>query len=347
MPMPSGTASDDPARAAAYEIGKRQIVAALGNQNPVAAVGAVPPSTAAMAAPPPPVPPSLPPGAAPTLPGAVVPRSEPTVPANMVPYIRGLMNLNTFTRGQTELDRYSKPNEYDYKPLEDGSFLAFNKNNPNDRHHIPGNSQALIDFHAQKQGRAAAAEQAVKLSPEAIRARAEEAGLTERAQGEAKKAVAKPDLDKIRQEAGKVVVDDIDRVLKLSRGQTWNDPVTGLTGQLASNVPGTKAHNAAKLIDTIKANSAFDALQQMRQASPTGAALGAVTDKEIYKLEVARGNLEQSQETEQFEDNLKRYKNIFMDIIHGEGKGPAREKLDYKSRGIKGTTTSGVKWSVE
>ena len=70
----------------------------------------------------------------------------------------------------------------------------------------------------------------------------------------------------------------------------------------------------------------------MRQASPTGAALGSVTERELSLLQATTGNLEQSQTAAQFKDNLRRLKNVHLDIIHGEGNGPPREKLTFKEK---------------
>ena len=66
----------------------------------------------------------------------------------------------------------------------------------------------------------------------------------------------------------------------------------------------------------------------MRAASPTGGALGNVSDQEGARLASAYGNLEQSQSQAQFERNLKRVKNIYLDIVHGPGNGPPRETID-------------------
>ncbi len=70
----------------------------------------------------------------------------------------------------------------------------------------------------------------------------------------------------------------------------------------------------------------------MRSASPTGAALGSVTERELALLQSTIGNLEQSQDDVQLKDNLRRVKNTYLDIIHGEGKGPEREKLTFQEK---------------
>lgn len=118
-----------------------------------------------------------------------------------------------------------------------------------------------------------------------------------------------------------ILTEDVDRALEIVK--TAKIPVTGF-GALASAVPGTPAHNLSKLVDTIKANVGFDRLQQMRNASPTGGALGQVSEFENRLLQATIGNLEQSQSEEQYVYNLKRVKDTYLDVVHGPGNRPAK-----------------------
>ncbi|MBF9234684.1 glycoside hydrolase family 73 protein [Microvirga alba] len=120
-------------------------------------------------------------------------------------------------------------------------------------------------------------------------------------------------------QAADIVVQDIDRIFELAKQSRL--PVTGGAGQAMSYLAGTNAHDISNLVTTIKANATFDRLQQMRKASPTGGALGAVSDNENKLLGSAIGSLEQSQSHDQFIRNLTRVKKIYTDIIHGPGAG--------------------------
>src|SRR5690606_3574220 len=82
------------------------------------------------------------------------------------------------------------------------------------------------------------------------------------------------------------------------------------------------ARNLDALLTTVKANVGFDRLQAMREASPTGGALGAVSDFENRQLQATLGNLEQSQTPDQLKYNLQRFKDTYLDIIHGPGNRP-------------------------
>lgn len=114
---------------------------------------------------------------------------------------------------------------------------------------------------------------------------------------------------------GSVVMEDIDRATALIENATL--PTTGAIGDLLAGLGGTAARDVRGLIDTVKANAGFDRLQQMREASPTGGALGQVTEREIAFLQAAIGNLEQSQSKEQLVYNLKRVRRIYDEIING------------------------------
>jgi len=91
------------------------------------------------------------------------------------------------------------------------------------------------------------------------------------------------------------------------QGSSWwpfND-VTGPVGAALSYVAGTPAHNVAMQIDTIEAAIGFDRLQAMRDASPTGGALGQVSEMELTLLKSSLGSLRQSQTQDEFMRNLR------------------------------------------
>jgi len=68
----------------------------------------------------------------------------------------------------------------------------------------------------------------------------------------------------------------------------------------------TPAGQMESLLETIRANVGFDKLQAMREASPTGGALGAVTEKELAFLQAVFGSLRQDISPENVTRNLTR-----------------------------------------
>lgn len=116
-----------------------------------------------------------------------------------------------------------------------------------------------------------------------------------------------------------IVTEDVDRILKII--ETSDVPVTGF-GSLLNFVPQTKAKDVASMLDTVKAITGFDQLNQMRANSPTGGALGQVSELENKLLQSALGSLDQAQSKEQFVFNLNRVKEAYLNAVHGTGNRP-------------------------
>ena len=77
----------------------------------------------------------------------------------------------------------------------------------------------------------------------------------------------------------------------------------GWTG-LLSALPETDAGVLARYLETIKANVGFRALQEMRDNSPTGGALGNVSELELKQLNAVKGSLEIRTTAEQLLETL-------------------------------------------
>lgn len=91
----------------------------------------------------------------------------------------------------------------------------------------------------------------------------------------------------------------VDEALGMTSGWT-----TGIMSNL-NGVPGTPQHALAMQVMKIEANLGFDKLQAMRDASPTGGALGQVSEMELNLLKAAVANLKQSNTEEEFRRNLE------------------------------------------
>ena len=90
-----------------------------------------------------------------------------------------------------------------------------------------------------------------------------------------------------------------------------NQKTSGMQGTIMSNIPGSEALNVKESLDTINANLGFDRLQQMREASPTGGALGQVAVMELKRLERAKRSLAQAQSDVQLIKNLNEIKDAY------------------------------------
>lgn len=193
---------------------------------------------------------------------------------------------------------------------------------------------------AEKAAAEAAARRRVELStlPAELQMRTgaavQQAGDIERAKTQAEREAGEPARqEKVRQALAKsenitrTIDDAIGRVGRLT---------TGFVGSMLDTVPGTPANDLRVTIDTIKANLAFDALQAMREASPTGGALGAVSERELGLLESAVASLDQSQTPEQMRDALQRVKQHYNNWRH------AVQQADMQARSQVGSRSPAV-----
>jgi hypothetical protein len=96
--------------------------------------------------------------------------------------------------------------------------------------------------------------------------------------------------------------------LALTANQVLNHPglpnITGIPGAFP-NIPGGKAADAEAQLNVLKSQVAFGVLQDMRNNSKTGGALGNVSDAEGKRLEANLAALEKAQSFDQFQSSLK------------------------------------------
>ena len=79
---------------------------------------------------------------------------------------------------------------------------------------------------------------------------------------------------------------------------------TAGAGSYLEGIRGTPAKNLSARLETVKANIGFDKLNEMRQTSPTGGALGQVTERELNFLQSVRGSLDSGQSPQQLRETL-------------------------------------------
>ena len=99
-----------------------------------------------------------------------------------------------------------------------------------------------------------------------------------------------------------IVDDGITRALEML--ERHGGLVAGI-GSTTANIPGSPARNFQAVLETVKANLGFEELQAMRDNSPTGGALGQVTEREIAFLQAIQGNLDAAQSPSQLAQVLR------------------------------------------
>jgi hypothetical protein len=196
-------------------------------------------------------------------------------------------NIGTVRRDGSVVDTGTKARGYASRPIEtDAGVFSFD----------PGKGQV--------------AEKPIVTQDQLVQGAASKAGAVTSAQEGAKAAVEKQTAlpaATTRLSAAQDKVKLISEMIDQASSQAGLF-TTGFIGGQIAKIPGTPAYDLNKTLDTIKANIGFDKLQEMRDSSPTGGALGQVTERENTLLQAVWGALEQSQSEKQFKDNLARVK---------------------------------------
>jgi hypothetical protein len=94
---------------------------------------------------------------------------------------------------------------------------------------------------------------------------------------------------------------------------------TGVVGNTLALDPGSQAAEMRRQVDTLKANASVENLNAMRQASPTGGALGSVSDKENAMLSNKLGALDPA--APNFLQQLEDYERTLLEVVHGPQAG--------------------------
>ena len=127
-----------------------------------------------------------------------------------------------------------------------------------------------------------------------------------------------------REQFGEIVRQDIDALLnklteedKLSGTDKFNPftRVTGVPGKAGEKLPGSARVSAQSFVDSIRANIGFDRLDRMRQESPTGGALGNITNEELKQLQSSLGAINLDADPKDIRRNLLRLRDIYTKVI--------------------------------
>lgn len=122
----------------------------------------------------------------------------------------------------------------------------------------------------------------------------------------------------------------------IDRATARTTPATAGAGAYLSIIPGSQAKNLEGDLDQIKALIGFDQLQKMRQASPTGGALGQVAVKELDFLQSVRGKLDQTKDAAELRRTLGQVKESMNRLnMVMLGKNPDEKKPEVSGAPMK------------
>ena len=146
-----------------------------------------------------------------------------------------------------------------------------------------------------------------------------------------------------------VVLEDIGRLKDAITNDSLINPASSSILSYIMENPiigsGKNRIDAISLATTIKSSIGFDRLQQMREESPTGGALGQVSELELIVLQATLGSIDMDQSEGQLLYNLDRLAVIYQNMlkkIAETGDGTFQEKM----YGSGGTSAAGSASSV-
>lgn len=105
----------------------------------------------------------------------------------------------------------------------------------------------------------------------------------------------------------KNVVDAKQAAESLLNNPAYIKSLSGMTAPAMANVPGTDAYTAKKLLDNLLGRAFITEIQQMRQASPTGGAVGSVAVQEMTTLSNIQSALSSGMKEGELRKQLKQY----------------------------------------
>lgn len=144
--------------------------------------------------------------------------------------------------------------------------------------------------------------------------KAEADAITAKAQAEAKKnaQARRGDNNPADKLAG--IIKSIDNIA-IDAKDNGGFGETGYFGSLLRGRAGTAAYDIQRKIDKIDANSAFSELQQMRENSPTGGALGGIAVEELKMLKSTVASLDPNMSQEEFLAQLQSARDHYAGLV--------------------------------
>lgn len=135
------------------------------------------------------------------------------------------------------------------------------------------------------------------------------------AKTKAEEAVTKTERKEAQAISGGIMaIDAIDKALNVI---DTSPTATGLSGQLLRGIEVSPAGQLDSYYDTIRSKLGFTELQAMRENSPTGGALGQVSDRENQLLQSTIASLRTGLSAETQTENLNKIKDHLAGIVYG------------------------------
>ena len=134
---------------------------------------------------------------------------------------------------------------------------------------------------------------------------------------EAERIAKKQTSESSSKSTARMINSNINDIRDIYNESSVLNPAFGIGANFAERIGGSNSANVAALLKPIKANIGFGALSKMRAQSPTGGALGNVSNIELELLTSTLQSVEQSQSGEQAMRAFDDLENYYNEVIHG------------------------------
>lgn len=108
--------------------------------------------------------------------------------------------------------------------------------------------------------------------------------------------------------------------LNIAEIENGGIPVTGLPGAVLGRIPGTPQSDFRNRTEQVTVSAALAEVQNMRDNSPTGGAVGQLTDAEREAIGQAVTSLNNSASADEYLRNARNYRQLMLDLAYGQGK---------------------------
>lgn len=131
-------------------------------------------------------------------------------------------------------------------------------------------------------------------------------------------AAAKEEVAQGRRETATATIVD---AAATARDLAKNEGNLGISGKAWALKPDSEAAELRRQVHVLQSQASIENLTAMRQASPTGGALGSVSEKENAMLAAAAGAIDPDSGPADFARQLDNYERTLLRIVHGPVEG--------------------------
>jgi len=96
-------------------------------------------------------------------------------------------------------------------------------------------------------------------------------------------------------------------------------PVTGVIGAMGAKIPGSQASDFNNRTQQIQTRAALDEVQNMRDNSPTGGAVGQLTDSEREAIGIAATSMSSYTSKTEYLRAARKFREVMLDTAYGQG----------------------------